>query len=263
MNTYSTISVQLNEPVSVITFNRPEVHNAFNDFVIEEIDHAMDEIEKKPQIRVVFINANGQHFSAGADLKWMQHMINYSFPQNKKDALKLAYLLQRMAQFPKPIIALVHGRAMGGGCGIIACCDIVLADEEARFAFTETKLGLIPATISPYVLRRIGYPAALRYFITAELFDATEAKKINLVDVITTRDELVPRAQELAKLICQNGPSAIMQAKKLLNELQPVDDQVIDETATRLAQIRISNEAQEGLTAFLNKRKPNWCKDLE
>lgn len=263
MNLYATILLQIDGPIGTITFNRPEVHNAFNDFVIEELEHALNEIENQNNIRVVVINANGQHFCAGADLKWMQHMINYTFPQNKKDALKLAHLLQRLSQFPRPLIAVVHGRALGGGCGIMACCDLILADKESRFCFSEVKLGLIPATISPYILRRLGYANTLRYFVTGELIDTAQALKINLIDEIVTQENLMSRAREYAQLICQNGPEAIMQTKKLLNELAPIDEQVIDETANRLAHIRISNEAQEGLKAFLAKRKPSWSKDIE
>lgn len=258
MDNYETIKMNLDKPVCTISLNRPKVHNAFNALMIRELIQALKQAESDTSIRVVLITASGHHFCSGADLQWMKAMADYDMAQNKSDALTLAHLLQQLANLSKPTIALVHGRVMGGGCGLAACCDLVIASQDTRFCFSEVKLGLIPATIAPYVIRRIGFNAARRYFITAELMGSDTAQTLQLVDQIVSDEILLSTGHALALQICQNGPQAIREIKKLLNIIVPIDNFMIESTANQLAEIRSSTEAKEGLEAFLQKRQPNW-----
>ncbi len=262
MATYSTIEYKVSDSVVTITLNRPDVHNAFNKTTIAELLLAFEQVDKDDKIRVVVLNANGRHFCAGADLNWMQQMAENSAEENKADALELTKLLHLMAMLSKPIIGLIHGRVMGGGCGLVACCDLVLAADDSQFCFSEVKLGLIPATIAPYVVRRLGYSTTLRFFISAELIDAKKAMSIHLIDEIKKADLLLSSGMELAKTLLHNGPQAINRVKKLLNQLYPIDAKIIDITAKALADVRASEEARAGLKAFFAKQKPSFAKDL-
>lgn len=262
MGIYSTVEYKVSDSIATVTLNRPDIHNAFNETTIAELIAAFDQANNDSNIRVVILNANGRHFCAGADLNWMQQMAKNSTAENMADALELTKLLQLMANLSKPIIGLIHGRVMGGGCGLVACCDVVLAADNSQFCFSEVKLGLIPATIAPYIVRRLGYSTALRFFISAELITAQQAITIHLIDEIKTMDALLPSGLGLANALLQNGPQAIDRVKKLLNQLYPINAKMIEITANALADVRASAEAQSGLKAFFEKQKPNFAKDL-
>ncbi|WP_423062315.1 enoyl-CoA hydratase/isomerase family protein [Candidiatus Paracoxiella cheracis] len=247
--------------ISTITFNRPEKHNAFDDQLIADLTTLLQRIDKNADVRAVILKANGRNFCAGADLTWMKRMASFSKEENKADALQLAKLLHIMSALTKPIIALVQGRVMGGGLGLLACCDIVIAAEDARFCFSEVKLGLIPATIAPYIIRSIGFSAARRYFISAEMFDAQTAQQIGLVHELAPESTLISAGNDCVDLIMQNGPAAIAASKQMLNHLAIIDDSTIEYTATLLSEIRSGHEGQDGVRAFLEKRQPKWIED--
>lgn len=246
--------------IATITLNRPNVQNAFDDELIEKFLSLLDQIENDQKIRVVILTANGRNFCAGGDLNWMKRMAKYTHEQNLADAQQLATLMHKLNSLNKPTIALVHGAAYGGGAGIIACCDIALATNDANFCFSEVKLGLIPSVISPYVIAAIGERAARRYFLTAENFNAQEAHRLGLIHIIAHADELNNIKDKIIKHLLQNSPNAIIGAKQLAQYVanKTINKELIEETAKRIADIRISPEGQEGLSAFLEKRSPKW-----
>ncbi len=247
---------------AIITLNRPELHNAFDDTLISSLTGELRRLERDPNVRVVILAARGKSFSSGADLNWMRRMAEYSFEENLADAMGLADLMKTLANLAKPTIALVQGAAIGGGVGLVACCDIALASENAVFCLSEVKLGLIPAVISPYVASAIGPRATRRYFITAERFTADEAYRLGLVHEVLAADDLNSRANHFTELLLQNGPQAMASVKALVSEvaLSSLDDDLIADTAERIAEIRASDEGREGLSAYLEKRKPNWIR---
>lgn len=251
----SYIRQHVEKNICIITLNRPEKHNAFNEVVIAELKKVLQKIDTDENIRVVIINAEGKNFSAGADLDWMKRMAKFSHEENETDALALGGLFQQLDRLSKPTIALVHGRVVGGGIGLVACCDIVVATIETQFCFSEVKLGLIPAAIAPYIVRSIGYGLARRYFLTAELFAAAEAKKIGLLHQVVNANELQSTGYTLAESIKENGPQALLATKQLLNDLWPINENTISQTATCLATIRTSKEARERINDFLKKGK--------
>ncbi|MBC7962620.1 MAG: enoyl-CoA hydratase/isomerase family protein [Steroidobacteraceae bacterium] len=249
--------------VVTLTMNRPELHNAFDERLIAALTGALRQLAADPAVRVVLLAASGKSFSAGADLNWMRRMADYSHEQNLADAAALAELMRTLDRLPKPTIALVHGAAYGGGVGLAACCDIAIATARASFCLSEVRLGLIPAVISPYVVAAIGNRAARRYFLTAETFDALEAQRIGLVhEVVADQDELAVVAERLTAQLLKNGPAALSAAKSLLQRVSRgvVDDEMIADTAGRIAGIRATAEGKEGLAAFLEKRPPAWIK---
>lgn len=248
--------------IATITLNRPEIHNAFDDKLIEDLTHNIRLLDHDQSVRVIVLTAEGKSFSAGADLNWMKRMAGYSREQNYQDSLQLARLMQTLYESKKTTVALVQGATFGGGIGLIACCDIVLASEKALFCLSEVKLGLIPAVISPYVVKSMGERNAKRYFATAERFDAQEAKHINLVQKIFSVDTFKPDCEDFLQKLIANGPNAVYQSKKLVNFVanQPITEDLIKDTAQRIADIRASKEGKEGVTAFLEKRPPNWAK---
>lgn len=248
---------------ATITLNRPELHNAFDDTLIGALTGELKRLERDPEVRVILLAAKGKSFSSGADLNWMRRMADYSFIENLSDAMGLAELMKTLANIPKPTIALVQGAAIGGGVGLVACCDIALSSENASFCLSEVKLGLIPAVISPYVAAAIGARATRRYFITAERFDSAEACRLGLVHEVVPRDQLAQKGEELSRLLLRNGPLAMASVKALVAEvaLNTLDDDLIADTAERIAEIRASDEGREGLSAFLEKRSPNWIKE--
>ena len=248
---------------ATITLNRPELHNAFDDTLINALTEELKRLERDPAARVILLAAKGKSFSSGADLNWMRRMADYSFIENLTDAMGLAELMKTLANIPKPTIALVQGAAIGGGVGLVACCDIALASEHASFCLSEVKLGLIPAVISPYVAAAIGPRATRRYFITAERFDAAEAYRLGLVHEVLPDDRLVERGAALSRMLLRNGPQAMASVKALVSEvaLSALDDDLIADTAERIAEIRASDEGREGLSAFLEKRSPSWVKE--
>ncbi len=260
MNGQEPLLHNITDGICTIVFNRPEKRNAFDDQIIEQLTDLLLKINEDDGIRVVIIRSCGKHFSAGADLNWMKKMATFTTEQNKADALSLATLLKTLNELRKPTIALVNGRAMGGACGLVACCDIVIAAHEAAFCFSEVKLGLIPATIAPYIIRSIGYSATRRYFISAELISANKAVDIGLAHLLADTEQLINTGETLARAIMQNGPMAVSAAKELVNHLSPINEEMINTTAELLADIRASAEAQEGLQAFLQKQSPSWIK---
>jgi len=246
--------------VATVTLNRPEIHNAFDDHLIGELIKAFDDVGANPDVRVVVLRGEGKSFSAGADLNWMRRMADYSHEDNLKDARIVADLLARIAFCPKPVLARVQGTAMGGGVGLVSACDIAIGSSSAKFALSEVKLGVIPATISPYVIRAIGERQAGRYMITGERFDATEAARIGLLHKVVEPDQLDDALNDMINEMLKNSPNAMTESKALIAAVvnRPVDDAVKDDTARRIADVRASDEGKEGLSAFLDKRKPTW-----
>lgn len=253
-------SVQLQHDGLVVRvlLDRPKKHNAFDDTMIEELIQAFETIATNQEVRVVLIESTGRHFCAGGDLNWMQRSINFTEDENILDANRLSKLFNVIHELEKPVLAVVSGAAYGGALGILSCCDVVLASNQSRFCFSEVKLGLVPATIAPYVTRAIGVRMASRYFLTAEEFDANAAKTMNLVHEVCDADSLDQKTDEIVSRLLQNGPQAMAATKQLLRQLYPIDEQIIRDTAQLIAKTRASAEAQQGLTAFFNKHTPDW-----
>jgi methylglutaconyl-CoA hydratase len=256
----SHVLVETEEGVGTLWLNRPDLHNAFDDALIAEVSKALDVLAKDPSVRVVLLAGKGKSFSAGADLAWMKRMAGYSAAQNEADAAELANMLHRLNVLPKPTIALVQGAALGGGVGLVAACDMAIAADDAVFSLSETRLGLIPSVISPYVIAAMGVRAARRYFLTAERFDAVKAERLGLVSAVVPADKLMAEGARLAELLCQNGPRAVGEAKDLIAYVagRPNDAELRAETARRIARVRATPEGREGVAAFLEKRKPSW-----
>jgi len=247
--------------VGVITLNRPEIRNAFDDALIAALAAALAELEKDPRVRAVLIAGNGPAFCAGADLNWMKRMAGYGYEENLADARALARMLKTLDRLAKPTVARVHGPAFAGGAGLVAACDIAIGAPAAEFALTEVKLGLSPATISPYVVRAIGERAARRYFHTGERFGAEEALRLGLLTVLTSQEKIDEAVDRILKHLTQGGPEAHRKIKDLVAAVSrggPLSDAVIDDTARRIAEIRVSPEGREGIASFLEKRKPAW-----
>ena len=248
--------------ITTVALNRPDKHNAFNEDFIAELSGILDDIRHDDQCRLMVLRSNGKNFSAGADLDWMKRMAGYTRAENVRDANALAELLYKLNFLPIPTIARVQGAAMGGGCGLVSCCDIALAADNAVFAFSEVKLGLIPATISPYVIRAIGEKQARRYFQTAERFDARKAMEIGLVSAVMVEAELDKAVENTIDTILVNSSEAVKAAKQLVFDIagKPISRGLLQKTSKAIADIRASDEGKEGLTAFLEKRKPTWLK---
>jgi len=256
----NTIAVELRNGIGIIALDRPDLHNAFDEVVIEELTRALRELAEDQRVRAVILTGNGPSFCAGADLNWMKKMAAFSRAQNVADAAALAEMLRTLNELPKPTIARVHGAAYGGGVGLVACCDIAIAAVETTFALTESKLGLIPATISPYVIEAIGARYARRYFLTAERFEAAEAFRIGLVHDIVPIAQLDDRVNELLAPLLVAGPQAQRECKALIRAVahKPVDEAVVADTVQRIATVRASAEGKEGVAAFLGKRDAAW-----
>ena len=246
--------------VATLWLNRPEIHNAFDDALITALTRQLQMLEADQGVRVVVLAGKGKSFSAGADLNWMKRMALYSEAENKRDAEALATLMRTLDTLKKPTVARVHGSAFAGGCGLVACCDIALAAETATFAITETKLGLIPAVISPYMVAAMGARWARRYFLTAESFSAKEAERLGLVHGTFKADQLDFAVHQLCDTLVANGPAALAACKELIRLVAhaDVDDALAKETASRIARLRVSPEGREGIASFLEKRKPGW-----
>ncbi len=246
---------------ATLTMNRPELHNAFDDVLIADLTAVLKRLDADPAVHLVMLAAAGKSFSAGADLNWMRRMADYSREQNLADAEGLAELMRTLDTLSKPTIALVQGAAYGGGVGLVACCDIAVATKRASFCLSEVKLGLIPAVISPYVVAAITPRAARRYFLSAEVFDAVEAHRLGLVhECVADETELATVADRICAQLLKNGPTALGAAKKLIARVSRgiLDDEMIADTAARIADIRAGSEGREGLSAFLDKRAPAW-----
>ena len=251
--------VDKKDGVARVTLNRPEVRNAFDDSLISELKKAFEEIKNDKTVRVLVLAGNGPAFCAGADLNWMKRMAGYDYAANLRDAQALADMLATLDRMPKPTIARVHGPAFAGGTGLVAACDVAVGTLEAKFCFSEAKLGLSPATISPHVIRAIGERAARRYFLTAEMFDAEEAFRIGMLSILT--DKIDDTIDALLQHLLAGGPEAMGKIKDLVRAVasRPLDDALVAETAKRIAEIRVSPEGKEGIASFLEKRKPSWC----
>ena len=254
------IIVERKDGVGRITLNRPEVRNAFDDALIAALAKALAELDADSSVRVVVLAGNGPAFCAGADLNWMKRMAGYSYDENLRDARALADMLAALDRLDKPTIARVHGAAFAGGTGLVTACDIAVGTPEAKFSFSEAKLGLSPATISPYVLRAIGPRAARRYFLSAEVFDAAEALRIGLLSAVVPAAELDAFISQLLEQLLAGGAAAHARIKDLVRDIagRPIDDALRADTARRIAEIRASPEGKEGVASFLEKRKPSW-----
>ncbi|WP_371377501.1 enoyl-CoA hydratase/isomerase family protein [Thalassotalea aquiviva] len=246
--------------VATVTLNMAEKHNAFDEHIIALLSQTFDQLKANKQVKLMVLAARGKSFCAGADLAWMKKMATYSHQQNLDDATRLAHMLKTLNELPIPTIAKVQGAAFGGAVGLVSCCDIAIASDKAKFSLSEVKLGLIPATISPYVIRAIGEKACRRYFLTAEPFDAKQALKLGLINELVSHHELDQTVEHFGQMMLANSPHALAQAKRLIFEVanQPINSTLIDQTSQRIADIRVSKQGQEGLTAFLEKRRPNW-----
>lgn len=257
---YQTLSIAITDKVATVTLNRPELRNAFNEQAIAELALAFDELGRNELVRAIVLAANGPAFCAGADLNWMKKMAGYSHDENQADAARLADMLRTIYLCPKPTVAKVQGDCYAGGMGLVAACDVVVAAEGVNFCLSEVKLGLIPATISPYVIKAMGEQAARRYFITAERFDAAAALRMGFAHEVVTMEALDTTVAGIVKALVSNSPHAVAQAKTLVREIvgQPVSDALLDDTARRIAEIRASSEGREGVSSFLEKRKPSW-----
>lgn len=252
----SDVLSELQEHVLMITLNRIHKHNAFDNTLLTDLQIILDNAQNNDQVRVIVLKANGRHFSAGADIGWMQRMATFSEQENLADANILAHLMYSLYNSPKPTIAMVHGAAMGGGAGLVAACDIAIAAHTARFCFSEVKLGLIPAVISPYVIKAIGSRAATSLFMSADMFDAKRAFELQLVQHCVEKEEaLLSYTLHYASQVAQWPPGAVRAAKALVRQVatMPINDELQDLTATLIARQRVSVEGQLGLQAFLNK----------
>ena len=247
---------------ATVTLNRPDVHNAFDDKLIALLTRELDALDRHPTVGVVVLAAAGKSFCAGAALKWMRRMAEYSEAENQADAEALAALMKTLNRLSKPTVAEVQGAAYGGGVGLICCCDIAIASEVAQFSISEVKLGLIPSVISPYVVAVIGERQARRYALGAETFDAIEAKRIGLVHEVTAAEDLQAAVDAMVEALLANGPAAMAETKDQIAGVanRPVDDRLIAAAAARIARIRVSDEGREGVAAFLEKRKPGWAR---
>ena len=255
-----TVLIQSRGAIATVTLNRPEVRNAFNDEVIAEITAAFHDAASRAEVRVVVLAAEGPAFCAGADLNWMRRMADYSRAENLADAGALAEMLRVVYECPKPTIARIQGDVVAGGMGLVAACDMAVSVDTAHFCLSEVKLGLIPATISPYVIRAMGTRAAHRYFLTAERFDAREAHRIGLVHEVVGDDQLDAKVAELTQALVTASPNAVRSCKTLVQVVagREISAPLIARTVEGIADIRTSSEGREGVQSFLQKRKPSW-----
>ncbi len=247
-------------PVATVTLARPELHNAFNDDMMRELTAAFEKYGAAAEVRVIVLASEGKNFCAGADINWMKRMVGYSFEENVADAKVLSRMLRTIRECPRPVICRVQGATYGGGVGLVAACDMSVALQSAGFCLSEVKLGILPAVISPFVLEKIGPGAARRYAITAEVFSAAEAHRIGLLsEVVEAVEEMDAWIAKIAGAIAANGPTALAECKRILSDVSGTHwDHAEDITTKKIAELRVAPEGQEGLRAFLEKRKPGW-----
>ena len=262
MNKYNTIKFEVRDKVARITLNRPEVRNAFNSEMISEISALFAEINTRDDIRVVVMTGEGKAYCAGADLKWMGDVLNYSYEENLEDSRNLAGMFYNINNCPFPTIARVNGAAIGGGCGLVAVCDIVIASDKALFSLSEVKIGLVPACISPYVIRRMGDRYSREYFLTGERIGVEKALDAGLVNEAVSEGELDAAVERRVKQLLSSGPKALAWCKQLLQNVPSMPEKEAGEyTAEVIAKLRMGDEGQEGMKAFFEKRKPNWYEE--
>jgi methylglutaconyl-CoA hydratase len=256
---FQTIEVKSENKVAWITLNRPDVRNAFNEVMIDELIQAIDAVEKDDDVRVVVLTGRGKAFCAGADLNWMKKMKGFTYEENMKDALQLAELMFRLYDLPKPTIARVNGASIGGSNGLVAACDIAIASHRAEFSMSEVKIGLVPACIGPYVLKKVGENACRELFLTGERISADQAKAVGLVNDVVTHTNLSKRVGEKVSNLITGGPHALAVSKELINKISFMSlEEAREYTARVIAELRSGDEAQEGMAAFLDKRRPGW-----
>jgi len=257
---FTTLTVNVASHIATVTLNRPDVRNAFNETVIAELTGAFRALGDMDGVRAIVLAGNGPAFCAGADLNWMKKMAGYSEDENRADALTLAQMLHTIWSCPRPVIARIQGDTYAGGVGLVAACDIAVAAEHAHFCLSEARLGLLPATISPYVIRAMGEQASRRYFITAERFDAAEALRLGFVHTVVPAEALDAKIGEIAAALVANSPNAVRESKRLVQEVagRVIDNDLLADTADRIAKIRASAEGKEGVRSFLEKRSPSW-----
>jgi methylglutaconyl-CoA hydratase len=263
-NKHETLSLDIRDTVWEVRLARPEVHNAFNAIMIRELHELFDEIRRAtegatPSVRVVVLSGSGPSFCAGADITWMRESLKYSREENRADAARMAAMFRSINEVPVPVIARIHGLALGGGCGLAACADIVLAEANTKFAFSESKLGIAPAVISPFVLAKIGHSHARALFLTAERFSAERALQIGLVHRVVLDNELDTSIADVVREVMSSAPRAVSTAKRLIALVPALpQDAATELTINTIADLRTGAEGQEGLSAFLEKRKPDW-----
>ncbi len=257
---FMSLEIEIRQEVAIVKMARERVRNAFNETMVEELDACIAELGEDPSVRAVVLAGRGPVFCAGADLDWMARMSDFSEEENRRDAMQLARMLRTLYECPKPTLARVHGDAYGGGLGLVAVCDIAVAASSATFCLSEARLGLIPATIAPYVVRAIGQRQALRYIQTAERFDSSEALRIGLVHAVCAPELLDATVSATLDALSQTSLAATREAKRLIHEVcdQPISDALLADTAQRIAVARGSADGREGVRAFLQKRKPRW-----
>ncbi len=261
----STLEINIANRVAVVWMAREKVRNAFNETSITELAQAFARLGADDSVRVIVLAGRGPAFCAGADLDWMRRMAGYSFEENRNDARRLADMLRTIYLTPKPVVARVHGDAYAGGMGLLAACDIAVAAASANFCLSETRLGLIPATISPYVIRAMGENVARRYCLTAERFDAAEALRIGLLHAVVAPEALDTKVNEIIAALMLTSAAAVRDAKRLVREVAPrtLDEALVADTAEGIAAVRASEDGREGVRAFLDKRKPRWVAEFE
>lgn len=255
-----TVSLIIDKDLARITLDNPAKHNAFDDGIIETLIRAFNEASANSNVRIILLSANGKHFSAGADLNWMKRMGELDRAQNQADSLRLAELMRTIDRAGKPVICRVQGAAFGGALGLICACDIAVASDDARFCLSEVKLGILPAVISPYVVRAMGARQAQRYFMTAEIIPASVAERLGIVHEQVPSDQLDVRIEAIIHALRQGAPQAQLKSRGLIERVagRPIDADVIGYTAELIAELRTEDEGREGLTAFLDKRTPRW-----
>ena len=256
----STLQIERDGPVARVWLNRPEVRNAFNEGVIAELGAAFTAFAADDNLRAIVLGGHGKAFCAGADLSWMRAMADFSWEQNRADAQALADMLWAIWSCPVPVVGRIHGDCYAGGVGLAAVCDVLVAVEAATFCLSEARLGLLPGTISPYVVRAMGEQASRRYFVTAERFSAAQAAAMGFVHEVCAADALDAKVDEIVAALVANGPRATRACKQLVQDVAglPITPELRIETASRIADIRASDEGREGVQSFLNKRKPSW-----
>ena len=256
---YTTLKYNKDGRVGRVSFCRPEIHNAFNGTVIAEMSHLFRELDKDDDLRVILLTGEGKSFCAGADLNWMREVITQSFEQNLAESNALAELFYQIYTFKRPVVGRINGAAIGGGTGFVAVCDIAIAARSAKFSFSEVKIGVVPACIGPYVIRKMGEGRARELFITGERMSADCAFEVGLVNKVVDDNQLDVEVENLMQSILSSGPEAVAMAKKLVSEVPLMTpSQFKPFTAEMIAKLRVSAEGQEGMDAFLNKRKPKW-----
>jgi methylglutaconyl-CoA hydratase len=257
--TYETLKYEIKDRIITIWLNRPHVHNAFNDAMLTDLANIMKEVDDNEDIRVIIFTGEGKSFSAGADLNWMKKMVDYTYEENVKDSALIAEVFYKIYNSKKPVISAINGATIGGGMGFVGASDIVIASEKAKFSLSEVRIGMVPACISPYLIKRVGEGSLKELFISGERFGPDRALNVHLINYKVEHERLLDFAREKAKELCLCGPNAIAVCKQLFVKVPEMDlEAAYDHTADVVARLRISDEAQEGMKAFLEKRPPAW-----